>query len=209
MPKKNLMEPQVNNSCTSINDTFYLKTFYNFSYTHESGDTFFYTLDPDSKRVERIIEYFLEDLHAEISTYMKKNGHEIIILTNEQTNNGPHVSKDVEDFLQNNFKSNYFNALNDTNYIYLYTNENGTMEYDGTPYGSLNNYNNHYSKTSYCLIITKGKICFHHGVRTYDKFGPSGNFLRKSISYLFDPYFNPDAVKRIKSPPKMREVAER
>jgi hypothetical protein len=53
------------------NDIIYVKSIYNFSYTHSIGDTIVNSFDPQNKRIKRAIEYLIEDLSAEVVEYMK------------------------------------------------------------------------------------------------------------------------------------------
>ncbi len=204
IPYHQLVQPQLAKERTYSSDTYYLITYYNFSATHESGDTIVFSRDPVSKTMM----YHIEDLHTEFEKYLQKFDKKLKIVRAEQSLNGPYLYKAAETIMDSLKSLDASNKKKDSTFIYWFTNLNGTREYDGTPYGSLNDYNYHEDATSYVLVVNNNSIIFYNAVRTFARYGSSWKFYRKSVSRLFDPYFNPDAVKRLKSPPKITEVID-
>lgn len=190
-----MVEPTIDSNCRKNNDTIYVRTIYNFSYTHAVGDTIIYSFEPQNDRIKRAAEYLIEDLNAEVIDYMKSRNIYSVVLSSEQSKNGIYIAEDARDLVDDINRGEFNFETKGRKIMYLLINYNSTREYDGTSYGSLTEYNWHTSLTSYTILAKDKTVCYFNGIRTFAYFSTSKNFYRKSVSHLFNPYFNSSVVK--------------
>ncbi len=188
IPYDVLKTPVEGKNCSASFSTFYIKAFYNTSFTRYNGDTVFHSKNPNVKFNKIYADEYLELLIE----YLKALEHKVILLPKAETTNGPYLESDLN-ILMDSLNRDFNHSCSDTATILWFMNRNTSHEYEmaGTSIGNIIDYQS--NLTSYALIVCNGNVCFVNGLRTHSWYGPTMQYYKITLQSLFDPFFNPTA----------------